>query len=508
MPTRSMPDDGTKSAAPAGGRAKPLNILFVQCDSMDGRAMGCMGHPALAGATPNIDRLARRGVIFRNAYSNNPICCPSRASMWSGQFTHRCGGWNNYKGLPDGAPTFATHLQAAGYQMPIFGKTDFDSGRHTIRARATAWLRSASIHRPAYVQPPPRVDDGRDVRFRKGDWEKIDGSVAWLKTQSATSQPFMLYCGLNAPHPPFATNRYWLERIDAAKVSIPATDAQLHPVMKYMQVSKNWTHGFNDETVRLTRGIYFAMIAEVDAMVGALVEALEQAGLAETTRVIFTSDHGEMAMEHRQYYKMNMYEPSVRVPLVMAGPGIAAGGAVDDLVSLVDIYPTLMDLAAIEHPDGLDGHSLLPLLGGAKDERRPDWVLTEYHDSSCNTGTFMLRRGDWKYVAYCGYEPQLFNLRDDPDELHDLASARADIVAEMDGRLRGIVDYPAVDAHIKRHDKQSFRRWRQEAMAEGTYRGLMGRIHNGWVGPELQGDAWTDQDELQIEQWLNQDAYD
>src|SRR5690606_5518683 len=101
------------------------NIVFIQCDSMDGRVMGCMNHPAMAAATPNMDGLASQGVLFRNAYCNNPICCPSRASMWSGQYTHHCEGWNNYKGLEEDAATFQTVIAKAGYQTAAFGKTDY-----------------------------------------------------------------------------------------------------------------------------------------------------------------------------------------------------------------------------------------------------------------------------------------------------------------------------------------------------------------------------------------------
>ena len=135
------------------------NILLIQSDSQDGRLMGCMGHPAMVNTTPAHDRLCREGAIFRNAYCNSPICCPSRASMWSGLYTHHCKGWNNYKGLEPQTPTFLEALDYAGYDCEVIGRTDHYSGRHTSRARVTSWLRSAGIMKPNYRMNAPIVRD-------------------------------------------------------------------------------------------------------------------------------------------------------------------------------------------------------------------------------------------------------------------------------------------------------------------------------------------------------------
>ncbi len=485
-------------------RRRPANIVFIQTDSMDGRVMGCMGHPAMGRATPNIDALARRGVLFRNAYTNNPICCPSRASMWSGQYTHHCEGWNNYKGLERTDPTFRTHLDQAGYRSVTYGKTDFLSGEHTIRARVTAWARAARIMRPTYRIGPPRVLDEDVPRVHERDWADVDKSIDWLKSAAAEDRPFMLYLGIRAPHPGFTTSQMYLDMIDEAGVNVPPPDEPAHPVLEYQRTVLNWEHGFSEEMARKVRHVYFAMIAEVDAMVGKLLATAEELGLGDSTYFVFSSDHGEMAMEHRLFYKMNMYEASARIPLIVAGPGVRQGAAVDGLVSLVDIYPTLMDMAGLPHPGGLDGHSLMGELTGSGG-KRPDWVLSEYHDSTCDTGLFMLRRGDWKYVAYVGCEGQLFNLADDPDEVADQAAAAPDVVSEMDARLREIVDYEAVDAKVKEYDRRSFRQWRDQQRAAGTYEQNMARIHSGWDNlPDDEIIPWTEQDEKLIDQWLAQ----
>jgi arylsulfatase K len=479
-----------------------MNIVFIQCDSMDGRAMGNMNHPAVADATPNMDMLAKKGVTFTNTYCNNPICCPSRASMWSGRFTHHCEGWNNYKGLEVNTPTFETRLKKNGYITQTFGKTDYLSGYHTIRARVTAWTSSAGIRRPTFNMEEPEIIDSMQKRVQAGDWETVDNGCDWLRENGKPDRPFMLYLGLNAPHPPFVTSKYYYNLINEENVDIPPEDKEVHPVMEYQRIQKNWSYGFSEEMVRKTRHIYFAMIAEVDAMLGVVLSQLEALNLMDSTYVIFASDHGEMAMEHKQFYKMNLYEPSVRVPLLISGPGIGEGKSIDSLTSLIDIYPTIMDMTQTKKPSDLDGHSLMRELKGKKGER-PDWVLTEFHGTTSNTGCFMLRNKKWKYNVYVGYEPQLFDLEQDPYEINNLAKKRPDIVNDIDKKLRRIVDYESVDAKVKAYDKKSFAKWRAEHKDEGTYEENMAAIHSGWdYITKDNTKAWSEENERQIIDWL------
>lgn len=482
--------------------SKRANIVFIHTDSMDGRIMGCMGHPAMGRATPNLDQLAARGVLFRNTYCNNPICCPSRASMLSGLYTHHCEGWNNYKGLSECDPTVLDQLARGGYRLTILGKTDYLSGHHTIRARVSPWTRSAKIQRPNYRMGAPEVLDNMEQRVHTVDWDDVDAAVDWLRKEGGGEDPFFLYVGIRAPHPEFRISKHYLSLIDEADVDLPPDDKSSHPVLAYQRMNKNWMHGFAGETVRLVRHVYFAMIAEVDAMVGRLMEAVEETSVADSTYIIFSSDHGELAMEHRQFYKMSLFEPSVRVPLIICGPGVRKGAHVNIPVSLVDIYPTLMDMASLPCSEGLDGHSLEPELTGTP-TAHPGWVLSEFHGTSCNTGAFMLREGKWKYVVYVGYPRQLFNLKDDPAEIHDRADARPEIVRDLDQKLRSIVDYEAVDAKVKSYDRASFRRWREEHIASGNYHELMTRIFSGWDGlAESEGEPWHEDDERLIEPWL------
>jgi arylsulfatase K len=209
-------------------------------------------------------------------------------------------------------------------------------------------------------------------------------------------------------------------------------------------------------------------------------------------------------MEHRQYYKMNMYESSARVPLVIAGPGVRKGAVVDSIVSLIDIFPTLMDMGGIPQPPGLDGESLMPLLTGGKARSR-NWAHAMYTGFSCNTTMYMLRQGEWKYVAYPGYGPQLFNVRGDPDEVKNLARTRTDVVKRMDVQLMKILDYHEVHRRVIAYDKTSFRAWREGVKQKPIPLREYGAKKDAATYEEVMANCylgWSDEHERQLERWL------
>ena len=465
------------------------NIILFMTDSMDGRVMRHLGHPA--AYTPNMDRLAALGTSFRNAYCNSPQCAPSRASFWSGQYVHRVQAWNNPGGLPMDAPTFGTHLQDAGYGLHVFGKTDYRVGGHSLKARLTAWIRSANIKRPHNPRPEAVTVQPDTPRPHEKDWLQIDGACQFLTDYSEDDPPYFLYPSTNVPHPPFRATRHYLDRIDPAAVTLPPYEADLHPVMDYMSVTKN-THGhFTDEEILAIRRHYFAMVAETDAMLGQILDTLEATGQLENTYIIFASDHGEMNMEHRQTLKNALYEASARVPLIVAGPGLQQGVISDELVSLIDLFPTFMDIAGLDHPEGLDGVSLLPLCRG-ETSGHPGYVFSEYHSNFTNTGIAMWRQGPWKYIRYAGYDPQLFDLDDDPEEIHDLSRSRPEIVQDLDSRLESLVDFGHADTQAKADDRHSYQSWRQPLTPQEAHEALT-NAHQG---------HWTPDDDQHLKTWL------
>lgn len=477
------------------------NIIFVHAESMDGRKMGCMGNPAMKSATPNLDRLANQGVLFTNAYSNCPVCNPSRASMWSGKYPHYYECWNNHEGITEDVPTFFTRLEEAGYLTNAIGPLDYLYGKHSIRDRVGSWTRAANIHRPLCRSPLPSI-----VKKEKQAWgsdrNRTSQAIDWLQQASSEDSPFMLYLTTGLVHPAFVAQEKYLNLIDEEKIEIPPHDDEDHPVLNYQWATKNCQRNLPEEIILKIRKIYFAMIATLDEMFGELMKAVDRLGLNKSTYVIFSSDHGEMAMEHSQILKRTMYEPVVHEPLIISGPDVRKGVAVETPVSLIDIFPTLMDMARAKHPEGLDGESLMPELIGQTDLRR-DWVFSEYHGDRCNTGTFMLRRGDWKQIKYMGYEPLLFNLKEDSWEINNLAEKRTETVNEMDDILRKIVNLEAVDAKAKAYDKLNFRRWREKQIKRGTYEITMAKIYSGYNRLCIEDIMpWTKEDEELILKWL------
>ena len=488
------------------------SIIFFHAESWDGRMLGLLGHPALAEATPNIDRIARQGMLFPNAYCSHPICCPSRANMWSGRYTHNCESWNNYKGLEPGMWSLLDELPRT-HNLATFGKLDYRSGGHTMQARVTAWLGAAGIEKPSYnfdgAQRFTIADDG-NPRCHEGDWRRIDDSIAFLQEQSGQSErPFFLYISTGLVHAAFHTNRYWLEKIPEGAVDIPPPDGCEHPCLQFQRRSKAWRSGFDDATVRTVRRIYFAMCAEADAMVGAVYDAMQRLGLADDTYFAFSSDHGELALEHQQYYKMSLYEGSVRVPLLMTGPTIPARGECGNLVSTIDLCPTFITMAGLQNRPDQDGEDLLPLATGQNTDSRSS-AYACFTGTTMNTSAYMLRRGNWKYIAYVGLPSQLFDLVSDPQELHDLSVQRPEIVAQLDAELRVIVDYEQVHRDWQAYCRAAFRQWRRQAK-----RGLY--VDDSYsLGGNPSCDYWkimdncftgyNQDDEAAVERWLNDEA--
>jgi len=483
--------------------ARP-NFIVFHADSWDGRALKFLNDRAEA-PTPNVDRLAARGTAFTDTSCNMPLCCPGRASFWSGRYAHNIEAWNNHKGLPpepqrfpsspagheNTAPSATTvfgELLDAGWRTNLIGTTDFTSGGHSLAARVLTWLRGSGLERLGIGGPRTDVD-GTGERANPADWDAVENAAQWIQQ---ADEPFFLSVGVRCPHPFRTTSPHWLDRIDPATIALPRVEDEPHPCIAFAQRARGCDGPFADERRVFLRRRYAAMIAEADAMLGRMMDAVTEAGLDDRTYFVFLSDHGEMNLEHNLVYKSLFYEPSVRVPMLFAGPGIEAGRRIDTPVSLIDLAPTLLDLAQVNIPDVMDGQSLAPALHGGTGDPR-DAVFSEYHGNDVPTGGYMLRQDEWKYVAYVGYPSQLFHLPSDPEELHDLLDADPERAAAMDRRLREIVDVEAVDARAKREDRESFAQWRKQ-QDEAAYRKQMAEIFGNW----------DDEREAIVKAWLGE----
>jgi len=501
------------------------NILMIHMESWNGRVLGCQGfHSAMANATPNIDALAARGTHFANAYCTNPICCPSRANMLSGSYTHECESWNNFKGLETGMWTYDQELKQT-HEVKLLGKhDDYLTGHHSVMNRV------ADMLEPLNIVPRPVMNDdsaqdihvapNRERRFARRDWQMFDEAAEFLRKKAAKQEeagsgqgsvddrPFFLCLNPGLVHAAFHTNEYWLEKIPADLVDIPPLDDTNHPANVYQLKSKAWRQGLDDETVRLVRRIYFAMCAEADAAVGELLSTLDECGLTDNTTVIFSSDHGELAMEHQQYYKMSHFEGSARVPLIMAGPGIKAGQRIETPVSLIDMAPTICELGGLPQRECFSGESLMPLARGETDKSR-GWAHSMYSGVTCNTISYMLRQDDYKLIVYEGYPSRLFNVAEDPQELNDLVETEPERVARMEKVISSVVDRIEtlrIWEEYRRHTFAQFQRqakrglyWDSSYSLRGNpssdYKKLMDNTFTGW----------DEEDEARVNRWLRRE---
>ncbi|XP_069608053.1 arylsulfatase K isoform X2 [Ranitomeya imitator] len=474
------------------------NAVVVMSDAFDGRLTIAPENRLVD--LPNLDFLKRHGAVFLNAYTNSPICCPSRAAIWSGLFPHLIDSWNNYKCLDRDYPTWMDIVKQKGYATQKFGKQDYRSGSHSLSNRVEAWTRDVPFLLRQEGRPMASlIANKTQTRIMKEDWKNADLATSWLKKQAGnSSQPFFLYLGLNLPHPyptvnmgenfgssTFLTSPYWLQKVSYKDVSIPKwlPLKAMHPVDYYSSYTKNCTGSFTSQEIRDIRAYYYAMCAETDAIMGEIISALMDTGLLNTTYVLFTSDHGELAMEHRQFYKMSMYEGSSHVPLLIMGPNIQSGKRISNIVSLVDLYPTMLG-------------SKTDIF--SRSELRPNWALSQFHGSDANASTYMLRENGWKYIAYSDGDsipPQLFDLVRDPDELNNIAAQYTQIVCSMEKKLRSILDYKEVSAAVHQYNKQSFASWKESV--ERNYTNVISNLrwHLDW---SLRPKDY----ELAIDRWL------
>jgi len=437
------------------------NFLFIQTDQMTAFALEQYGNPVCK--TPHIDKLAKEGVVFDNAYCNNPICASSRFSMMSGQLSSRVGAYDNAAEFPAQTPTFAHYLVDLGYTTCLSGKMHFvgPDQLHGFQERVTTdiypsdfgwtpdWLCEGLQPAPSGMSMRSVVEAGVSERSLQIDYDEETCHQAevklWEYARSSEKKPFFLAVSFTHPHNPFTTqSKYW-DLYEHEKINMPIVPAI--PVeekdpwsQRYYYLIRNDEHDVTDEDVRNARHAYYGMVTYMDDMVGRLMKVLDESGLRENTVVIFTADHGDMLGERGMWYKFNPYEWSVRIPLVISAPGGVKGKHEKALVSLVDMLPTFADMGgagqSFQPVDQIDGRSLKPLLYGQK-TGLADEVMIEFTAEGTYAPALILRQGAFKYV-YCETDPgMMFNLEEDPNELNNLCQdpAYASKAAEMEKEI-------------------------------------------------------------------------
>ena len=428
------------------------NIVVVMADQLAPQFLGAYGHGVVR--SPHIDALAARGMRFDAAYTNSPLCAPARFAFMSGQLISRIAAYDNACEFRASVPTFAHYLRSLGYRTCLAGKMHFigPDQKHGFQDRLTTDVYPADFAwTPDWEAHDERIDkwyhnmqtvkeSGMAVATFQTDYDDEAGFAArrWLIDRgrdraAGGDEPFCLVASFIHPHDPYVAKPEWWNLYEDAEIDMPRTTIPLEEqdpfsrrVMDGIEAS---SIALSEEEVRRARRAYLANVSYFDDKVGQIVEALREIGELDSTVVMVTADHGDMLGERGLWYKMNFFEHSARVPLVMAGPGVAQGAA-KNACSLIDLMPTFLDIAGgadLETGDSLDGRSLLPLARGEDDPA--DEAIGEYCAEMTPAPVLMIRRGRHKYIHCDGDPPQLYDLEADPDELSNLAAdpAHADI---------------------------------------------------------------------------------
>lgn len=439
------------------------NTIILMSDEHAARLMGCAGHAHVK--TPNLDRLAARGTRFAKAYTNAPICVPARASFATGRYGHQTRHWDNatpYFGTPE---SWGHHLQQNGNPVGSIGKLHYRNEEDEVGLD----FQQIPMHLVKGVgdvlgcvrEPLPRRWKARDLADGAGrgetsytayDRQITDNAVDWIAARGSETpdKPWTVFISMVAPHFPLTAPGEFFDMYQDLDLwpKKPAREDD-HPWLKALRHCFVYDN-FNEERTRTALTAYFGLISFMDANVGRILDAVDAAGLSENTRVIYASDHGDNMGERGLWGKSNMFEEAAAVPMIMAGPGVPENKVSNTPVSLVDVFPTVLQAAGLS-ADGLDvpGVSLLDIAKADDDDSRV--VFSEYHAAGAAAGAFMIRKGKWKYIHYVGMEPQLFDLDADPEELTDLGASpdHVAIRAELDADLRAICDPDEVDAQAR-----------------------------------------------------------
>jgi choline-sulfatase len=458
-------------------------------DEHNPQVMGCAGHPIIR--TPHLDALAARGTRFSSAYTTCPICVPARAAFALGRYVHQVGYWDNGDAYEGAIPSWHHSLRARGHEVVSIGKLHFRGAKGDdhgfTREIVPMHVVDAIGDVKGFVRDniPKRKGGDKMAKYAgpgESPYTVYDREIAaqaqiWLHEAARRrhDRPWVLFVSFVAPHFPLTAPPEWYYEYAARDLPMPkqyaAAERPDHPYLRdYAHCVDYDTHFKGPADVKRAVAGYYGLVSSVDENMGKVLRALERSGLAGTTRVLYTSDHGDNVGARGLWGKSTFYEESAGVPLIVAGAGLPAATVREQPASHVDVQPFVFECVGAPAPrdDALPGVSLARLAAGERPDRA---VLSEYHAIGSVAGAFMLRDGQYKYVHYVAYRPQLFDLARDPGELVDVAGdpAYAPVLERLRRRLHAICDPVEVDARAKRRQAELLARFggREAALARG-----------------------------------------
>ena len=411
------------------------NVLFLIADDHRASAIGAYGDPTVK--TPTLDQLCDEGASFRqNCHMgglSGAVCVPTRACVHTGAHVFRASVGNDMEvrralqTLDPGHTFLAELFRRNGYATFATGKwhNDAASFARSFSAAENVFFGGMDSHFAVPVQdydPSGGYDTGRGRIADQFSTDLFgDAAIRFLERQDG-EQPFFLYCAFTAPHDPRTPPQDWSDAYAPEAMPLPANFIGTHPFDNgEMWVRDEKLAGFPRKPEETRRHIaeYYGMISDMDEKIGEILAALARSGLDENTIVVYTADHGLSVGQHGLFGKQNLYDHSVRTPLLLRGPGVPRNIQVDAVTHTYDVYPTLCELAGLEVPASVDALSLAPLMDGAAEDTRP------YVHSVYKHVQRMVRDREWKLITYLrdgdagSDRTQLFHIPSDPWELDD-----------------------------------------------------------------------------------------
>ena len=449
------------------------NIVVMLCDDIRWNAMSCAGHPHLK--TPNIDRLAAEGVLFENMFCTTSLCSPSRATILSGLYAHSHGVTDNFTDYPAGLDSFPLRLQRAGYRTAYLGT--WHRGEENDEPRPGFDHFVTHKGQGSYFDTAFNVD-GQGPQVVPGYYTTVvtDMALRWMEARQGDDEPFLLMIGQKAPHSFYLPEEKYSHVFDGVEVNYPHSSFDLGDKPAWIAQRLPTWHGIygplfewrkefpNDKAsgvvdfARMVRA-YWGTILSVDDSVGRILAHLEQTGELDNTMFVFLGDNGLLEGEHGMVDKRTAHEPSIRVPMLIRYPKWTAGAGpikVRQQVLTTDVAPTILDAAEAEPMKGIHGRSVKPLLSGAAEGWRTEWLYYyNYEKQFPYTPNVRSVRGDrFKYIRYPHgdggddrHMAELYDLQADPEERNNLIAdpLHARTVAEMQRRLESAMRDVGID---------------------------------------------------------------
>jgi len=408
---------GQEAVLPEAKAPRKPNILMICIDDLNDWVGYMGGHPDVK--TPNMDRLASQGRAFMNAHCVVPVCSASRASIMSGLHATTHGSYElgpNWEGIPqlENVPMMQEFFKNHGYTILSGGKV-----LHKVNGPPLNKINDVDLGGCGGPSSKTRNWPGGAWNYEMDDYQLAKRTAAAL--QKEYDKPFFISAGFFRPHVPLCVPKKWFDLYDRDKVALPNV-----PEDDLDDVPDNFKGRLNIEPLHTEvvkrgawRGMvhsYLACISFVDMCVGTILDSLEASPYKDNTIIVLWSDHGFHLGEKQKWGKRTLWEESTRTPFIIAGPGISKGESTAEAVSLLDIYPTLVELTGIPQPGQLDGVSLKPQLDDPA-ARREIPAMT-----SSMFGNHAIRTRDWRYIRYADGAEELYDHRVDPDEFTNLAS--------------------------------------------------------------------------------------